>query len=77
MLLANSGFPIRLRKPPGNRNNLADDFRVLVKSVFFNAMKFPRIGMDQECAIFASATRSKVGPIALENNIDRLLPKGF
>lgn len=75
IFLANWGFPIKLRKPPGNRNNLTDDFRVPVKSVFFIATETPRVRMDNECAIFDIATRGKMNPIALENNIDRLLPK--
>ena len=65
----------RLRKPPRNRNNLTDHFRILVKSVSFIAMVIPRVLMDNECAIFDPATRGKVDSIALENNIDRLLPK--
>ena len=46
-----------------------------MKSVFFIAMEIPRVWMDNECAIFDPAAGGKVGPIALENNIDRLLPK--
>src|ERR1700747_2260656 len=38
-------------------------------------MEIPRVRMDNECAIFDAATGGKVNPIALENNIDRLLPK--
>lgn len=77
MFLANGRCPVRLRQAAGDRNNLTDDFRVLMKPVFIVAVKIPCEWMDNEQATLDSATRSKMSPVALENNIDRLLPKGL
>jgi len=66
-----------LKKPSGNRCNLTNNFRVLVKPVFFIAAEIPGVRVYDERAIFDSATGSEVGAIAFENNVDWLLPKRF
>src|SRR5579862_4710333 len=68
-------IPGTLRKSPGYRNNLADDIGVLVNSIFFIATKIACVWVDNEGAIFDPAARSEIGSIALEDDIDRLLPK--
>ena len=68
-------FPSGLRNSPGNRNNLADDFSVLVKAVFFIAAKIAGVGIDHESTVLDSATPGEMGPVAFQNDIDWLLPK--
>jgi hypothetical protein len=65
-----------LRKSPHNRDNLSDDFRILVNSVLRAAMEIARVRMDNERVVFDPTACRQISPITLENNIDRLLPKG-
>lgn len=45
-----------LRKSPHDRDNLSDDFRILVKSVLCGAMKVRTIGVNYKQAVFDRAT---------------------
>ena len=56
LVFANGGFVVGLNKPPSNRNDLSDNFRIPVISKLYSAMEIPRIRMEDEFVVFDSAT---------------------
>jgi hypothetical protein len=50
----------KLRKPSHDRDNLSNNFRILVKSVLCEAMKVPAVGMNHQQAFFNRATAGQV-----------------
>src|SRR5437660_2813601 len=66
-----------LRKPPHDRDNLSDDFRILVKAVLCGAMEVPTVGMNHEPAVLNRATAGQISPVSHQNDVQRLLPPRF
>jgi len=62
------------RKPPHDRDNLSDDFRILVKPVLCEAMKVPAVGVNHQQAVFNRTTAGQVNPFSHQDDIQRLLP---
>ena len=56
---------------------MADDFSLIVISKFDVAIEMRGIRMQEERAIFHTATPAQIAAIPLLKKIDWLLPKGF
>jgi len=46
----------KLRKPPHDRDDLSDNFRIAVNPVLRGAMKVPTVRMNYQQAVFHRAT---------------------